>query len=342
MEDNSSGDETRESLETLDAPETSTEIGNPAEGAGDTPLASPDGAAGGGLAEPPGSGGQTAKPPKQPKRWLHSANLYLAGFILLVLVAVGLIVFAITKSGHPQTPQITSQNLSPQALKQLATSNTNIGSSNQLLTVQSNAIFTGQVLAQKSLEVAGDLKVGGNLSLPRVVVSGTSQFGSVQVNQDLSVAGNAAIQGALSINSSLSASGGGNFGGPISAPQVTANSLQLNGNLNLTHHISAGGGTPSISRGGAVGSGGSASLSGSDTAGSISINTGGSPPAGCFATVSFTQAFNATPHIIVTPIGSAAGGLQYYVTRSTTQFSVCTNNSAPAGANFGFDYIAFD
>jgi hypothetical protein len=84
------------------------------------------------------------------------------------------------------------------------------------------------------------------------------------------------------------------------------------------------------------------SLSGSDTSGSITVNTGGSPPAGCFASVTFSQKFSSTPHVIITPVGSAAAGLQYYVNRSTTGFDICTANSAPSGQTFGFDYIALD
>jgi hypothetical protein len=92
----------------------------------------------------------------------------------------------------------------------------------------------------------------------------------------------------------------------------------------------------------AVGGGGTASLSGSDTSGSVTINTGGSPPAGCFATVTFSKVFASTPHVVLTPVGSAAAGLQYYVTRSTTGFAVCTASAAPAGQSFGFDYVALD
>lgn len=341
----SNNDEGQQSLESLDAPETEVNDTTTPEnqsGASEPTLAapSPDDE----LAKPSDESPDNApKPPKRQLRWLHGANLYLIGFVVLVLVAIAVVVFTYLHSNKTnQAGQISSQNLSVDALKQLASSNTNVGNSNQLLTVQSNAIFAGQVLAQKSLEIAGDLKVGGTLSLPSIVVAGASQFGSTQINQDLSVAGKAAIQGALSVGSSLNVNGGGNFNGTLSAPQITANSLQLNGDLVLTHHVEAGGGTPGIARGSAVGSGGSASLSGSDTAGSISIGTGGNPAAGCFATINFTQSFHATPHIVVTPVGASAGGLAWYINRSTTGFSICDASPPPAYAQFGFDYIAFD
>lgn len=298
-----------------------------------------------GLAQPPGSqpGGQSPKAPKKRLAFLRGANLYLIGFIVIVLIAIGVVIFAFKQGqSNNQPKQISSQNLSADSLKQLASSDVTVGDSKQLLTVQSNAIFAGQILAQKNLEVAGNLKIGGNLSLPSIVVGGTSQFGSVQINKELSVAGKTSVQGDLTVQGSLSVRGGANFSGPLSAPQVTASSLQLNGDLTLIHHISAGGSTPGSSRGSAVGGGGSATVSGSDSAGGINISTGGSPPAGCFITVNFTQAFHATPHVVITPIGSAAGRLSYYVNRSTTSFSVCTATPAPGGANFGFDYIVFD
>jgi hypothetical protein len=91
-----------------------------------------------------------------------------------------------------------------------------------------------------------------------------------------------------------------------------------------------------------LGAGGTVSVSGTDTAGTITINTGGSPAVGCFVTITFTQKFNATPHVVVTPVGSAGGGLNYYVNRSASDFSLCTTNPAPGGANFSFDYIALD
>lgn len=333
MEDEQGNNQDNQSLESLDAPDT-TVISS------DNQLESPD--SGGSLASPAEPDGEQPKPPKQ-HGFLHGANLYLAIFILLVLIGIGAVIFAFTRSSNTVQPNhIASQDLSPDTLKQLAGSSTIVGNSDQVLTIQSNAILSGQVLAQKNLEVAGDLKIGGNLSLPSVVVAGTSQFGSIQVNKDFTAGGNGAIQGNLTVKNSLSVNGGGNFSGPLTASQISANSLQLTGDLKLTHHISAGGGTPGSSRGSAVGSGGSASVSGSDTAGSITISTGSNPPAGCFITLNFAQAFHATPHIIVTPIGSSASQLAWYVNRSTTSMSVCTTSTPPAHANFGFDYLAFD
>jgi cytoskeletal protein CcmA (bactofilin family) len=237
---------------------------------------------------------------------------------------------------------IKSQGISDDALKQLANSDVTVGEPKQVLNVQSSAIFAGKVLIKDGLQVAGQLQVGSNVVLPNIAVSGTSILGTVQVNNSLSVAKDTALQGNATVKGNLSVAGTTTFSGNISAPQVTTNSLTINGTLNLTHHISFGGATPSHSRGTALGSGGTASVNGSDTAGSINVNTGGSPAAGCFISISFNQRFNGTPRVLVTPVGSAAGSLQYHVNRSSTGFSVCTANTPQSGASFGFDYFVID
>src|SRR4029077_15019876 len=101
---------------------------------------------------------------------------------------------------------------------------------------------------------------------------------------------------------SLQVNSSGSFSGPLSAPQITTNSLQLNGDLVLTHHISAGGATPSRSNGTALGSGGTSSVSGSDTSGSITINTGSGPGPGCLISVNFAANVNSTAQVSISPV----------------------------------------
>jgi hypothetical protein len=150
------------------------------------------------------------------------------------------------------------------------------------------------------------------------------------------------LQGGLTVQKNLAVNGDATINGSLAASKITTDSLQMAGDLKLTHHISAGGSTPVRSNGSALGGGGTASVSGSDTAGSITINTGNSPSAGCYITVSFSSRFNATPHIVITPVGSSAANLNYYINRSTSSFSVCSTNAASAHRTFGFDYLAFD
>jgi|SRR5665213_3917563 len=296
----------------------------------------------------PNPGGDLPPPKKDKpftrliKQLRQRFNIYLVLFSVIILIAAVIVVIAFLQSHKPSTNSIQSQSLSQSTLDQLANSDTTVGNNHSILNVQSSAVFAGQVLLRQNLEVAGNLQIGGTVALSNISVAGTSQLGQVTVNKNLSVAGDTAIQGAATIAKGLQVNGGGTFSGALSAPQVTTGSLQLSGDLVLTHHLSAGGSTPSRSSGSALGSGGSTSVSGSDTAGSITINTGTGPAAGCFVTITFTGKYNAIPHVLVTPIGSAAGGLSYYVDRSTTNFSVCDASTPPAGSSFGFDYFVID
>lgn len=269
-------------------------------------------------------------------------NIYLLLFVLIVVVVAGFTMISIQRNKQDAAPtSIDTQTLSPEALSQLNNANTSVGDPKQTLSIESNAVFSGKVLVRDSLDVAGTLRIGGALTLPGLTVAGTSAFDQIQANK-ISSSGDVNVQGQLTGQKGLTISGGASFGGPITAPQLTVTSFQLTGDLQLQRHIDAGGATPGKTDGTALGSGGTASVSGTDTAGTITINTGGGPGAGCFVTVNFVNRFNSTPHVVVTPVGSAAGGLSFYISRTTSSFTLCTANPAPGGANFSFDYIAID
>jgi hypothetical protein len=276
------------------------------------------------------------------KRIWQRFNIYLLLFLLTLLVFVGITVLFYLRNNQAAEEAkeiIDSQTLSQEAADQLAGSSITVGSSKQVLNVGSNAIFSGSVLVRSDLEVAGKIKFGGNLELPGLIVTGPSTFTQLQT-VNLSVTADAVVQGSFTVRRGMSVLGTSTFGN-LSAAQISANTLQLNGPLTLTNHIAAGGPIPSASRGTALGSGGTASVDGSDLAGSITINTGGGPGAGCFINVTFVRKYDNTPRVIVTPIGSGAAAIDYYVNRSTTGFSVCATNAAPANETFGFDYIIF-
>lgn len=287
------------------------------------------------------------KPPKTPfskklRGLIGHFNIYLLIFILIVIFVSAFTYASYLKQKHDDSaPTTPTQALTADALKQLKNSDTSVGDPKQTLTVQSNAIFTGKVLVRDDIDIAGTLKVGGTLNLTGLIVSGTTSLDQIQGNK-LSIAGDSNIQGQLTVQRGLTISGGASFGGNISAPTISVQSLQLSGDLQFNRHIDAGGSTPSGTPGGALGNGGTVSIGGTDTAGTVSVNTGSSPAAGCFITVTFTKSFNAQPHIAITPVGASAALLNYYVSRTPTGFSVCTANSAPGGANFAFDYIVID
>ncbi len=325
-----------ESLETLETIGDSLQTSEPSGAPSDSPI---DATSNGNGSSPPALG----KPTGGIRQTLRKFNIYLLLFILLLTIAGVIIGVAYFQSKKQSSAGIVqSQNLSAETLKQLASSDTQVGDAKQVLSIQSNAIFASKVLVRDSLEVAGNIQVGGTVSLSSLRVTGTTDLGQAQVNKNLSVGGDTAIQGSLSIQKSIQVNGGGTFNGPLAAPQITTSVFQLNGDLTLTHHIVAGGATPSRSNGPALGSGGTSSVSGSDTSGTLSVNTGNGPGAGCFATINFTQKYNGTPHVTVTPVGPDAGSTDYYVTRTSGSFSICDASAPPAGASFAFDYFVVD
>jgi len=278
------------------------------------------------------------------KRIWQKFNIYLLLFVLVIVIAIAVVVVLTInerKAAKQATQTLSSQSLSENTFKQLADSTSTVGSSQQTLTVQSNAVFAGTVLVRSNLAVAGTLQIGGDLVLPGITVSGNSRFGQVQADS-ITIANAANVQGVLTAKNGLSVTGNSTFNGAISTAQLTTGTLQLNGDLVLTHHITAGGAVPGFSKGSALGSGGTSSVSGSDTSGTIIINTGSGAPAGCFATVNFSKAFSGTPHVLVTPVGSSAAGIAYYVNRSSTSFSLCSTTPPPSGVSFGFDYFVLD
>ena len=321
-----------ESLESLETIETTT----------------PENAARPATLDATSTGGDSpvVKPPEPVhglKKLMRVLNIYLLLFVFVLVIAgviIGVAYFQSKKQSSNGVVQ--SQNLTQKALDQLANSDTQVGDAKQVLNVQSNAVFAGKILVRDSLEVAGSVQVGGTTTLASLTVSGASNLEQAQVTKNISVGGDASIQGSVTISKSMQVNGGGTFNGPLAAPQITTSVFQLNGDLTLTHHIIAGGSTPARSNGPALGSGGTSSVSGSDTSGTLSVNTGNGAGAGCFATITFTQKYTGTPHVSVTPVGPDAGALDYYVTRNSSSFSICDATTPPTGASFGFDYFVVD
>lgn len=275
------------------------------------------------------------------KRIMRKINVYLLIFVVLVVVAGAIALVSFLNSQKPpEEAALESQSLTTEALQQLANTDASVGNSSQTLTIQGNAVISGQTLTRGNLNVAGNFQSGGGMTGPTLTVSGATNLGDTQINT-LQVATNTAIQGTTTMRD-LNVSGATSFSGPMTASQITVTRLILSGNatLEVPNHISFTGSTPSRAANNAVlGNGGTSSVSGSDTAGTINVNSGNNPTAGCFIRLTFAQAFTKTPRVVVTPIGAAAGQMQFYVDRNTSGFSVCSNNGAPANQSFAFDYF---
>lgn len=284
-----------------------------------------------------------AKPDKKispVKRLFRRLNLYFLFFLIILVIAAAIaIVTYLNSQKAPVEATVATQELTESALKQLANNDASVGSSAQTLTIKGNTIIEGQALARGDLNVAGNFQAGGKIQGPSLTISGDANLGSTQLN-NLQVSADTAVQGNTTLRD-LSVAGSATFSGPVTASQLTVSSLVVSGNggLKVPNHISFTGPTPSRTIGNALGSGGSLSLSGSDTAGSMNINTGNGTSAGCFARVNFQKTFSSQPRVIVSPVGAAAGRTQYYVSRDTAGFSICASSPAPTNQAFGFDYF---
>ena len=275
------------------------------------------------------------------KRLFRKVNVYFLIFILIVVVGGAIfVVNYINSQKAPETADVASQQLSADALKQLANTDASVGNTSQTLTIQGNAIIAGQTLTRGNLNVAGNIQTGGSIQTPSITVAGSANLGQTQAN-NLQVATTLAVQGGTTL-ADLNVAGTSSFNGPMTASQITVTRLILSGNaiLQVPNHISFTGPSPTRTVNGAVlGNGGTASINGSDTSGNININTGSNTTAGCFARIIFQQAFTKEPRVIISPVNPAAGQTQYYVERNLTGFNICTVNAAPPNQNFGFDYF---
>ncbi|HSX05584.1 MAG TPA: hypothetical protein VLF69_03905 [Candidatus Saccharimonadales bacterium] len=290
----------------------------------------------------------STKPAKKPnalKQFFKRFNVYLLLFVLVVVVAAAVATVSYLNSKKtPKSPTINTQTLTQDTLKQLANSDATVGDTGQTLTVQGNAIFSGQVLIRSNLNVAGTIQLGSAFSVPELTVSNTANLASTQVNS-LQVATGSTFQGIATFQNGMNVAGASSFTGPITANQITVTRLIMSGNssLEVPNHVAFTGASPGRTvNQGVLGVGGTASINGSDTAGTVNISTGSSPQIGCFTTVTFAKPFASNPHVIISPVGSGAGQTQYYVNRTTTTFSICTANAAPANQVFAFDYFITD
>jgi cytoskeletal protein CcmA (bactofilin family) len=283
----------------------------------------------------------TAKKLSPIKRLLRKVNVYLLIFILLVVVggAIALVNY-LNSQKAPVVPDVASQQLSADALKQLNNTDATVGYSSQTLTIQGNTIITGQTLTRGNLNVAGNFQSGGSLTAPSITVAGAANFGATQINS-LQVATTLAVQGSTTL-ADINVAGTSSFSGAMTASQITVTRLILSGNASLTipNHIAFTGPSPTRTVNSAVlGNGGTMSVNGSDTSGTININTGNNTVSGCFAQITFNQVYTNQPHVIVSPIGAAAGQTQFYVDRNNSSFSICTYNAAPPNQTFGYDFF---
>ena len=311
-------------------------------------------------AQAPDAGGSTAtETVKRPRRSFRpSAKGTIAGIIAILVVIganIGIISFILSHKVKQQATNLSTVVTDPSQLGKIGTTEGPAGQ-NVSLVVTPAAQFKNQVTIDKTLQVGDKLAApnaslatlqAGNSSISQLNVSGASSFSDASLRGNLNVAGITNLQGAVSVAKILTAAalnvtGNLTVGGSFTTNNFSARSLTSISTLTIGGHIVTAGSAPSISAGSCVG-GGSVSISGNDAAGTIVISIGQTPCVGNLATITFRSAFGSTPHILLTPVGHI-GGLQYYVGRSSTGFSISSDSTPDKGGvpptfgNYAFDY----
>jgi hypothetical protein len=107
------------------------------------------------------------------------------------------------------------------------------------------------------------------------------------------------------------------------------------------HIISANAaGSTTAAVGAGAGTGATCTISGNDTAGTVTVTTGASGVAvGTLCTVTFSANFGATPRVVLTPNNAASTTLQLYKTPAVGNFVIKTNNVPAISTGYQFDYL---
>lgn len=145
-----------------------------------------------------------------------------------------------------------------------------------------------------------------------------------------------ATQSAGSVAISGGTINGTTIGGSTPAAGIFS-TLAANTSVSLPHLLGTGS-TPTISEGSGAGTGASASITGSDIAGQVTLNTGTFPSASSTAvTVTFASPYSTAPYVVLFPSNSTAallsGVSMIYVTSSPTTFILTSGTTGLTAAS---------
>lgn len=282
----------------------------------------------------------------------HKATFIGAAVIVLILAINGGVIWFLMRSQGTDGTSVNREEvtLSADSLSQLGVARNAVGDLGTELIVGPNSRFSGNVTIAGNTSIGGQLQLNskftaseaslaklqaGEVSVNSLNVNNDMTVGGLNVGRDLAVAGNTRIQGTVTINQILTVNNSVNIAGNLAiGGALSVRNFQVN-TLTVAGHLISTGAAPGVSRGGAVGSNGTVSISGNDTAGTIGVNVGVGGSAGCLASVSFRERFVVTPRVVVT--GSMPANI-YLSGRTASGFTVCTASPLSPGGYF-IDYI---
>lgn len=246
--------------------------------------------------------------------------------ILMVLVLVGLLVTGVvlvTRKSPPEpTPNtvvINTQSLDNGTLNQLTPDDS--GETKQQLSISVDTIFKNDAVIQGSVQIVKKLSVQG----------GADIGGDTNLRGNLSVSGSINAGTNLTVNGLITAAS-------LNVGSIAISTINITGSLSFEGHIIPGGPSAAARASNASG-GGSVSISGNDTAGTITIKTGSGPVIGELAVINFRTSFNTTPKIQLTPVNEPASSLRYFATKTASLFTVNTGSAPASNTTYIFDYF---
>ena len=285
----------------------------------------------------------------------HKATFIgLVAVVIILAINAGIITFVLKHQSSSKNNLASGQvTISSSALDKLGVNRTAVGDAGIELTVGPNARFAGNVQVAGSANIAGQLTLNstfvasnanltqlqaGNTTLSQLNVNGNGTMSNLNVRSNLVVGGQTQLQGPViatnqfNINNNLAVSGNIVVGGTLEVGSFQTSNLTIDG------HVIVLGAAPSVSAGSAAGSYGTASISGSDAAGTIVVNAGSGAGSGVAVNVTFRSPYGSIPNVVVSPIGY---GLVTYVSRNANGFSIGVSPLTPlaAGTSYAFDYI---
>jgi cytoskeletal protein CcmA (bactofilin family) len=283
----------------------------------------------------------------------HRATFIGLGVVaIILLVNVGIIWYLMQSAGKNNSEvSIGGVKISPAVLDTLGVSRNTVGDSGAELLINPNAKFGGTVLVTSDVTIGGQLKLSGKLNvadasittleagktlLNELVVNGDTTTTNLNLRKDLAVAGSSHLQGPVTMDQLVTLNGGMNVSGNLAVGGVLSIGAFSTNTLTVSGHILTRGAAPSVSPGGSLGMNGTVSISGNDAAGTVAVNIGAGGGSGTLASISFTQQYTSTPHVMVTAATRGAGSV--YVTRNASGFTIGVNNAIAAGG-YIFDYI---
>ena len=302
---------------------------------------------------PPGNSTPPPIPPVAPanksswSRLRRGANSIASVTIFFgFLVSAGAVagyLFSKSRQPPPTTPKTSVQTLSPSEISQLTQLGTNLGASGQTLSVGANSLFRGRVDVSGDLSIGGHLNANGPVTLSQLNITGTTAATGLNVGSNLNVTGNTSLQQGLSVGQLGTFASGLNVGGSASfnalnASSIAVRNISISGPLTISH-LSTQGPTPGMVAGTAIGNGGTVSISGNDTSGTVNFNTGGSTPAGVLGTITFRAPFTSTVHVLLSPLTGVSASTAVYVSRTSGGFQVRVDSPPPTGSILSFDYF---